>query len=94
MTETDVDVESLIESGDVARLREELTLLRPQEIAAVLVALAPDEQVVAFRILPRRLAASVFGSHLSGEARAIVSDGPATCRLLTDVAGRSPFLER
>ena len=72
MAETDVDVESLIHSGDFARLREELTFLRPQEIAGVLAALRADEQVIAFRILPRRIAASVF-EYLSGEQqRALV----------------------
>ncbi len=60
MTETQVEIESLMRSSDFGRLREELTQLRPQEIAAAVAALRPDEQVIAFRILPRRLAASVF----------------------------------
>ena len=72
MAETDLDVESLIQSGDFARLHEELTNLRPQEVAAVLAALRADDQVIAFRILPRRTAASVF-EYLSGEQqRALV----------------------
>src|SRR5580765_7496183 len=72
MAETDVDIESLIQRGEFAALREELTQLRPQEIAAVLAALRADEQVIAFRILPRRVAASVF-EYLSGEQqRALV----------------------
>src|SRR5438105_15111768 len=60
MTDTELDVVPLIRSGQFATLRDELNRLRPQEIAATLDELRPDDQVLAFRILPRRLAASVF----------------------------------
>ena len=60
MTETTTDLVSLIRTGDFNRLREELQRLRPQEIAGALAAWRQDDQVLAFRILPRRTAASVF----------------------------------
>jgi Mg/Co/Ni transporter MgtE len=60
MAETQVDLVSLIRGGAFATLREELTRWRPPEIATALAALRADDQVIAFRILPRRLASSVF----------------------------------
>jgi magnesium transporter len=72
MAETHVDVASLIHRGDFARLQTELAQWRPQELAVVLAALRPDDRVIAFRILPRRLAATVF-EYLSGQQqRALV----------------------
>jgi magnesium transporter len=72
MAETEVDVASLIQRGEFARLRDELTQLRPQEIAAVLTALRAEDHVVAFRVLPRRLAASVFEYLSLEQQRALV----------------------
>jgi len=66
------DVVSLIRQGDFARLREELTRWRPQEVAVTLTALRADDQVIAFRILPRRLAASVFEYLSVEQQRALV----------------------
>jgi magnesium transporter len=66
MTETHVEIQSLVRTGDFEGLRSHLTRLRPQEVAATLAALRADDQVLAFRILPRRLAASVF-EYLSAE---------------------------
>src|SRR5207253_4324578 len=63
---------SLIRRGDFARLREELTHWRPQELATVLAAWRPDDQVIAFRILPRRQAASVFEYLSAEQQRALV----------------------
>ncbi len=60
MTETTTDLVSLIRTGDFNRLREEMERLRPQEIAAALAEWRADDQVLAFRILPRRTAAAVF----------------------------------
>jgi magnesium transporter len=60
MTETQVDLVPLIRSGDFARLQEELARWRPRELAEALAGLAADDLVIAFRILPRRLAAAVF----------------------------------
>jgi magnesium transporter len=72
MTETLVDVVALIRRGDFAGLFEELSHWRPQEIAATLAELRPDDQVLAFRILPRRLAASVFEYLSAPQQRALV----------------------
>ena len=60
MAETQLDVVSLIRRGEFDALSDELARWRPPEIAATVAALRPDEQVLAFRILPRRLAAAVF----------------------------------
>jgi magnesium transporter len=70
--ETHIEIQSLVRSGDFERLREYLTGLRPQEIAATLTGLRADDQVLAFRILPRRLAASVFEYLSADEQRALV----------------------
>jgi magnesium transporter len=72
MVEIPMDVASLVRAGDFARLREELTHWRPQELATTLAALRADDQVIAFRILPRRLAASVFEYLSADQQRALV----------------------
>lgn len=72
MAETLLDVASLIRTGDLTRLREELADWRPPELAAMLADLRRDDQVIAFRILPRRLAAAVFEYLPSSDQRALV----------------------
>src|ERR1700730_13725657 len=57
---TAADIRTLIGSGKLSELRERLIRLRRQEIANLMLDLRPDEQVIAFRILPRELAAKVF----------------------------------
>src|SRR3984893_2262616 len=57
---TAADIRTLIGSGKLSELRERLIRLRPQEIANLMLDLRPDEQVIAFRILPRELAAKCF----------------------------------
>jgi len=59
-TASESDLGALIRGGDFQRLREQLVALRPPELAAALSELRHDEQVIAFRILPRSLAAAVF----------------------------------
>jgi magnesium transporter len=53
-------------------LREELSQLRPPELAAALVDLRSDDQVIAFRVLPRRLAAEVFEYMPADAQRALI----------------------
>jgi magnesium transporter len=60
MIETTSDLAALIHNGDFQKLHEQLLERRPPELAATLSGLRPDEQVIAFRILPRTLAAAVF----------------------------------
>src|SRR5437667_3416745 len=60
MIETTSDLAALIRGGDFQKLREQLVERRPPELAAALSELRADEQVIAFRILPRGLAAAVF----------------------------------
>ena len=54
------DIQRLIHATDFAELRERLVGLRPVEVAAAILMLKPDEQVLAFRVLPRAFAADVF----------------------------------
>jgi len=60
MIETASDLAALIRGGDFQKLREQLVERRPPELAAALSELRADDQVIAFRILPRGLAAAVF----------------------------------
>ena len=60
MIETTSDLAALIRGGDFQKLREQLVERRPPELAAALSELRADDQVIAFRILPRGLAAAVF----------------------------------
>ena len=54
------DIQRLIRSTDFAQLRQRLTGFRPVEIASVMLGLSADDQVLAFRVLPRSFAADVF----------------------------------
>src|SRR5438067_1689244 len=60
MSRTIPDIRELIRSGHLTELRDGLAAFRPQEIAGWMLDLEREEQVVAFRLLPRVLAASVF----------------------------------
>jgi magnesium transporter len=60
MPEATLDLSSLIRRGDFSSLHDELARWRPQELAAAFCELRADDQVLAFRILPRRTAAAVF----------------------------------
>src|SRR5437763_6147247 len=54
------DLVSLIRSGHLANVRDQLVRWRPPELAEALAELRSDDQVIAFRVLPRRIAATVF----------------------------------
>jgi magnesium transporter len=60
MAETTLNLVPLLRAGDFPKLREELLRWRPQELASAFCDLRSDDQVLAFRILPRRTAAAVF----------------------------------
>ena len=60
MPETTVDLVPLIRAGDFSTLRRELEQHPPQELAEAFCDLRADDQVLAFRILDRRAASSVF----------------------------------
>ncbi len=72
MPDTLVDLTSLIRTGHFANLRDALIEQRPRELAEALAELRADDQVVAFRILPRRLAAAVFEYMPSAAQQALV----------------------
>jgi magnesium transporter len=54
------EIQDSIRSTDFARLRDKLVALRPVEVAETMLELKADEQVVAFRVLPREFASDVF----------------------------------
>src|SRR6476646_8230330 len=72
MPEAALDLVSLIRSGDFLQLRKELVQWRPHELADALAELRADDQVIAFRILPRPQAAAVFEYMPPGAQRALV----------------------
>jgi magnesium transporter len=72
MAETVLDVASLIRTGDLTGLRDELVRWRPPELAEMIMNLRPDDQVIAFRVLPRRVAAAVFEYMPPTHQRALV----------------------
>ncbi|GIV58501.1 MAG: magnesium transporter MgtE [Rhodothermaceae bacterium] len=54
------EIEDMLREGDLHTLRKVVTELEPAEIADLIENLPEGDDVVLFRILPRRLAASVF----------------------------------
>src|ERR1700730_5190007 len=65
-------IQELIRLNDFAQLRERLVVLRPPEIASVMLDLRKDEQVITFRVLPRKLAAAVVEDLEPAAQRALV----------------------
>src|SRR5262245_49890714 len=53
-------LDDLFRSRDFAALRDNLSRLTPQDLAMMIGEAAPQEQVILFRILPRKLAATTF----------------------------------
>jgi len=72
MADTTADLATIIRAADYPKLKDELARWRPSEIGAALTELHDDEQVIAFRILPRRRAASVFEYMPRESQRALV----------------------
>src|SRR5262245_14622481 len=60
MSHADADLAAIIRARDFASLRATLRDWPPPDVAAVMETLRTEEQVVAFRLLPRDLAADVF----------------------------------
>ncbi|MDQ3252842.1 MAG: magnesium transporter, partial [Acidobacteriota bacterium] len=54
------DLEHLIRARDFVAVRDTLERLPPPDLANLLETLETEEQVIAFRILPRKLATTVF----------------------------------
>jgi magnesium transporter len=54
------DLEEIIHRRDFVALREILKNWSPPDLASLIKTLAPDDQVIVFRILPRQLAADTF----------------------------------
>ncbi len=60
MTDVTADLVPMIRSGNFTGLRGQLEKWRPQELAGAFCELRADDQVLAFRVLPRRTASAVF----------------------------------
>lgn len=54
------DLERIIETRDFSALREKLDTWSPADLAGLLEGLGTEDQVIVFRILPRKIAATVF----------------------------------
>lgn len=54
------ELRALIEEREFRQIRDALTALEPADIADLIESLEPDEAVIAFRVLPRDLAAATF----------------------------------
>ncbi|MGH7943706.1 MAG: magnesium transporter MgtE N-terminal domain-containing protein [Opitutaceae bacterium] len=82
------DLESIIRARDFPALRGRLEDWSPTELVSLIVGLAVEDQVIVFRILPRKTAATVF-EHLDLDAqekllKAMAQQDVAT--LLNDMA--------
>ena len=55
-----LDLEEIFRSRDFVALRDKLAGLRPSELATMIGDSEPHEQVILFRVLPRKLAAATF----------------------------------
>src|SRR5262249_26683150 len=91
------ELAAAVRQRDFVRLRDMVRNRPPSDLAAALTDLAPEDQVVAFRVLPRRVAAATF-EYLSIDAqqtllKAMAQDDVAA--ILNEMApdDRTMFLE-
>jgi magnesium transporter len=91
------ELAAAVRQRDFVRLRDMVRNRPPSDLAAALTDLAPEDQVVAFRVLPRKLAAATF-EYLSHDAqqtllKAMAQDDVAA--ILNEMApdDRTMFLE-
>jgi magnesium transporter len=91
------ELAQIVRTRDYSRLRDMVRNQPAAELAELLADLAPEEQVLVFRVLPRKDAAATF-EYLSTEAREQLLKGMAkedVATLLNDMApdDRTMFLE-
>jgi len=91
------ELASAVHQRDFGRLRDMVRNRPPSDLAAVLTDLAPEDQVVAFRVLPRRVAAATF-EYLTHEGQATLLKAMAkedSAAILNEMApdDRTMFLE-
>jgi magnesium transporter len=55
------EIQEMIRTGDFAGLRGALADLMPPDLAELIEELPPEDEAVLFRIMPRRVAAEIFG---------------------------------
>ena len=91
------ELAALVHERDFARLRDVVRNRPPSDLAAVLTELSVEDQVVTFRVLPRKLAAATF-EYLSHDAQQTLLTAMAqedVAAILNDMApdDRTTFLE-
>ncbi|MEO8071364.1 MAG: magnesium transporter, partial [Acidobacteriota bacterium] len=91
------EIAAVVRSRDFSRLRDTMRNRSPRDVAEVLSKLAIEDQVVAFRVLPRKDAAAAF-EYLSQESQEALLKAMAQeeiAALLNDMApdDRTMFLE-
>ncbi|PYR49865.1 MAG: magnesium transporter [Acidobacteria bacterium] len=91
------ELAALVHERDFARLRDVVRNRPPSDLAAVLTELSVEDQVVTFRVLPRKLAAATF-EYLSHDAQQTLLKAMAqedVAAILSDMApdDRTTFLE-
>jgi magnesium transporter len=91
------EVAAVVRQRDFVRLRDMVRNRPPSDLAAMLTDLAPEDQVVAFRVLPRKIAAATF-EYLSHEAQETLLKAMAqedVAAILNEMApdDRTRFLE-
>lgn len=68
------EIRELVREGRYAELREVLPGLPPADVADILAELPPREAAVAFRLLPRDLAAEVFAYHTPERQERLIAE--------------------
>ena len=83
-----LDLEEMIRAKDFVALREMLQDWSPPDLAGLIKGLAVEDQVVVFRILPRKLAAETFEFlSLGAQARLLKAMGQEeVAAILNDMA--------
>ncbi|MGI8908744.1 MAG: magnesium transporter [Candidatus Sumerlaeaceae bacterium] len=55
------EIQEMVRTGDFAGLRDALADLMPPDLAELIEELPPEDEAVLFRIMPRKVAAEIFG---------------------------------
>lgn len=68
------ELRALIEGREFRQIRDALTSLEPADIADLIETLEPDEAVIAFRVLPRQLAADTFAEMVAEASEKLLGE--------------------
>ncbi len=83
------DLQALINDKAYREVRDSLSVLEPADIADLIEALEPESAVVAFRVLPRELAANSF-AHLEQSAQELLLEEMGTERSARVIESMDP----